>query len=247
MKYTVVAPDDLDSITVQIEKEKLGSKIVFSDAEVAMEGFTTRDGSIVNLLFRQVNNHNLGDRGMMVCTGFEYQGQSYGDRRDAGAVVDIFNGRTINVNARGLIEAVEEAQPFEVTVQSNEALPSVMTLNVPFTNRLLANTSGGIVGTKYTFQLNFQNNEGLTTTVVQHGQGFTDIRYTDTGILGDLVAGMNESDYWIEFSHTPTVLGNHNWVTGFGTFIYVNNAQQRTTSTTNDTNTQVMEVEVREA
>lgn len=246
MKYTVVAPDDLDQVTIQIEKAKLNSKVVFSEAEVAMEGFVTRDGSLVNLLFRRVDNHNLGDRGMMVCTGFEYQGQSYGDRRDAGAVVDIFNGRTINIDAHGQIEAVEEAQPFEVSVHFNEQFPPTMTLNTTFVNRLLADVTGGIVGTKYNFQLNLPNNENLTTTVVQHGKGFTDVRYTDTGILGDLVAGVDASEYWIEFAHTPTVTGTYEWHTGFSTFTYINNAQRRTTSSTEDSSSQVMEIEVRE-
>lgn len=75
------------------DEPKLQANVVFGSQEVTIGDFLLQDASVVKLIFRKLENGNRP----MVATGFEYQGEWYGDRPDDGTFKDVFTNKVFKV------------------------------------------------------------------------------------------------------------------------------------------------------
>lgn len=88
MAVIIVQGGDLDDNTIKIidgqtKPKDVRANVVFGEAEVQVQA-----NIIQSFLFRRLENGNR----LMVCTGFQYNDQWYGDRPDNGGYLNPFSG-----------------------------------------------------------------------------------------------------------------------------------------------------------
>lgn len=153
-KINVVQNLNVDGLTIQITSSEdnsspvIGSNVVFSNKEVTIGDFFINGGGMGKFVFREVLNHTKNGRSMMVCTGFEYNGQWYGDRPDSGTVIDVFQGqKSLEVDDNGnVIEGIyNDRIPADYRPNSPEDEPMVLTFDLDGTAHIRGNKGSGML------------------------------------------------------------------------------------------------------